>query len=47
MGLQLPCKFDGRVLEHLFLTKKPDEQASAPGEQSGLIRRKLQNLLEV
>ena len=50
MSLPLPHKFDGRVLEELFVTDKRAEQLSTAGvskTEGNLARRKLQKLLEM
>lgn len=49
MGLPLPCAFDGRVLDELFLEGKKEEQVAAmprSGTEGGKARRKLQKMLE-
>jgi predicted AlkP superfamily phosphohydrolase/phosphomutase len=50
MGLPLPCEFDGRVLEALFVEDDCKHRPLTEAEhapESGLARRKLKKLLEV
>ena len=46
MGLPLPCKFDGRVLDELFVQSNPVSHIPIAAE-SGFARRKLEKLLEM
>ena len=45
MGLPLPCEFDGRVLDEIFVEQKQDEHGSAEREESGRTRQRLKRLL--
>jgi predicted AlkP superfamily phosphohydrolase/phosphomutase len=49
MGLPLPHKFDGRILDELFITSQQHDaaQAQEANAATSLARRKLQKLLEV